>query len=86
MPFSTYIAEKLANFDKRTRMIAKKRINDIIFELEMGDHSSQSSLHHVSNSMHGWSRDIHGNAANPCSPVSWFQLTEIFLICKGQCH
>ena len=37
MPFSTYIAEKLANFDKRTRIIAKKRINDIIFELEMGE-------------------------------------------------
>ena len=51
--FSMYIAEKLANFDRRTRMIAEKRINDIIFELEMGDHSSQSSLHHVSNSMQG---------------------------------
>ena len=51
--FSMYITKKLANFDRRTRMFAEKKINDIMFELEMGDHSSQSSLHYVSNSMQG---------------------------------
>ena len=37
--FSLYVAEKLANFDKRTRIIAEKRISDILFELELGGHS-----------------------------------------------
>lgn len=35
-PFSLYIAEKLSGFDKCSRMIAEKRISDIIFEMEMG--------------------------------------------------
>ena len=45
-PFSLYIAEKLGGFNKRSRMIAEKRICDIIFEIEMGamgnDQQSQS--------------------------------------------
>ena len=56
--FSMYIAEKLANFDGRTRMIAEKRISDILFELELGEHSqspayplqpSQASMQYSSN-------------------------------------
>ena len=39
--FSKYVSEKLANFDRRTRLIAEKRISDILFELEMNDQSHQ---------------------------------------------
>ena len=39
--FSIYIAEKLSQFDRRTRTIAEKRISDIIFYLEMNDQSDQ---------------------------------------------
>ena len=39
--FSKYVSEKLASFDKRTRLIAEKRISDILFELEMNDQSHQ---------------------------------------------
>lgn len=50
--FSLYIAEKLASFDRRTRLVAEKRINDIIFELEMGDHSKSPAFsRHTGNSM-----------------------------------
>lgn len=43
--FSLYVAERLRNFDRRTRMIAEKRINDILFELEMSneDHEFQQN-------------------------------------------
>lgn len=45
--FSLYVAEKLASFDKRTRMVAEKRICDILFELEMGGQiiASSSTCH-----------------------------------------
>ena len=33
-PFSLYIAEKLSGFDKRSRMISEKHINDIILRLK----------------------------------------------------
>ena len=39
--FSKYVSEKLASFDRRTRLIAEKRISDILFELEMNDQSHQ---------------------------------------------
>ena len=35
--FSLYISEKLASLDRRTRMLAEKRISDIIFEIEMSN-------------------------------------------------
>ena len=35
--FSLCISEKLASFDRRTRMLAEKRISDIIFEIEMSN-------------------------------------------------
>ena len=44
-PFSLYIAEKLSGFDKRSRMIAEKRINDIIFEFEMGAMNNEQQIH-----------------------------------------
>lgn len=31
-----YVDEKLNKLDKRSRSVAEKRINDILFELEMG--------------------------------------------------
>ena len=56
--FSMHIAEKLASFDRRTRLIAEKRINDIIFELEMGDHSQSPAFpRHPGNSMQYSSSD-----------------------------
>ena len=33
--FATYVEENLSGLNKRQRTIAKKRINDILFELEM---------------------------------------------------
>ncbi|EDO33387.1 predicted protein [Nematostella vectensis] len=36
--FSVYISERLRKFDRRTRIIAEKRITDILFELEMETH------------------------------------------------
>jgi hypothetical protein len=33
-PFAMYVEEKLLSFDKRTRLIAEKRISDVIFDLE----------------------------------------------------
>ena len=39
-----HVAEKLLQLDRRTRTIAKKRINDIFFDIEMnGRNSFQSS-------------------------------------------
>lgn len=40
-PFSLYVAEKLSPFDRKTRMIAEKRISDVIFEFEMKENSVQ---------------------------------------------
>ena len=34
-PFALYIGEKLANLDKRNRMIAEKKITDVIYEIEI---------------------------------------------------
>ena len=40
-PFSLYVAEKLSQFDRVTRMVAEKRITDILFELEMKENTLQ---------------------------------------------
>ena len=40
-PFSLYVAEKLSQFDRVTRMVAEKRISDILFELEMKENTLQ---------------------------------------------
>ena len=39
--FSKYVSEKLASFDRRTRLIAEMRISDILRELEKNDQSHQ---------------------------------------------
>ena len=39
--FSLSVAEKLSKFDRMTRMVAEKRISDVLFELEMKENSSQ---------------------------------------------
>ena len=44
--FSMHIAQKLAQFDRRKRAIVEKRINDIIFELEMSESLPQSTMNH----------------------------------------
>lgn len=41
-PFSLYVAEKLSHLDRRNRMIAEKRISDILFEIEMNAEQSGS--------------------------------------------
>ena len=33
-PFVLYVSEQLKNLDKRWRLLAEKRINDILFELQ----------------------------------------------------
>ena len=35
LAFASYIEEKLSGFNKRQRIIAEKRINDVLFEIEM---------------------------------------------------
>ena len=42
--FSKYVSEKLAIFDRRSRMIAEKRIKDILFEIEMNSHNTMSQV------------------------------------------
>ena len=39
--FSHYVSEKLQKFDRRTRVIAEKRITDILFDLEIDGASKQ---------------------------------------------
>ena len=33
--FATYVGEKLSGLNKRQKIIAKKRVNDVLFKLEM---------------------------------------------------
>ena len=42
--FSKYVSEKLATFDKRSRMIAEKRISDVLFEIEMNSHNTMNQV------------------------------------------
>ena len=42
--FSKYVSEKLETFDRRSRMIAEKRISDILFEIEMNSHDTTSQV------------------------------------------
>ena len=42
--FSKYVDEKLATFDKPTRMIAEKRINDLLFEIELNAYGVEQGL------------------------------------------
>ena len=42
--FSKYVSEKLETFDRRSRMIAEKRIRDILFEIEMNSHDTTSQV------------------------------------------
>jgi len=42
--FSLYVLEKLATFDRRSTMIAKTRIRDILFEIEMNSHNTMSQV------------------------------------------
>lgn len=41
--FASYIAQKLALFDKRTRAIAEKQITDVIFDLEINGYYNTSN-------------------------------------------
>eukprot|EP00794_Sanderia_malayensis_P009979 gene9979-11002_t len=42
--FASYIAQRLELFDKRTRVIAEKRITDVLFDLEMNDYFNNENL------------------------------------------
>ena len=39
-PFALYVAEKLSHLNKRNRMIAEKRISDILYEIELNAEQS----------------------------------------------
>lgn len=43
--FACYVDEKLSRFDKATRMLAEKRINDILFETELNAMQIQANLY-----------------------------------------
>ena len=45
--FSKYVSEKLATFDRRSRMIAEKRISDTLFEIEMNSHNTMTFCWHI---------------------------------------
>ena len=47
-PFCQYVSEKLEQFDRRTRMIAEKRITDLLFELEINQPFSNPNTSFVS--------------------------------------
>ena len=42
--FSKCVSEKLVTFDQMSRMIAEKRISDILFEIEMKSHNTMSQV------------------------------------------
>ena len=59
--FGRFVAEKLMSFDRHTKLMAEKRITELLFELEMGmlteshsewdfNHVTSSPDHHTSNS------------------------------------
>ena len=61
-----HVAEKLLQFDRRTRKIAEKRINDIFFDIEMnGRNSFQSSgqsMHPISPDTSEFNPTLYRNA------------------------
>lgn len=62
--FSLYISEKLASFDRRTRIIAEKRISDIIFDIEMSNDQAWQenwSSHHTTQSTEGCLTLLHNS-------------------------
>ena len=60
--FSKYVSEKLETFDRRSRMIAEKRISDILFEIEMNSHDTTSQAQeHVPQ----------GHSAGTCMSLLW---------------
>ena len=62
--FSVYILEKLAFFDRRTRMLAEKRISDIIFEIEMSNYQALQqnwNSDHVTQNTGGYMDMLHNS-------------------------
>ena len=58
---SMYIAQKLAQFDRRKRAIAENRINDVIFESEMSESLPQNSTNHYEGLQYNWNVAIPSN-------------------------
>jgi len=42
-PFALYVSNQLKDLDPRQRLIAEKRINDVIFEIKMQDFNTGAS-------------------------------------------
>ena len=61
--FSLYMAEKLSQFDKRTRSIAEKRIMDISFEYELGGGVNNGGFQLMAghNNYQGYAAMLQGN-------------------------
>ena len=61
--FSLYVAEKLSQFDKRTRSIAEKRIMDILFEYELGGGVNNGGFQLMAshNNYQGYTAMLQGN-------------------------
>ena len=59
--FSLYVAEKLQKFDRKTRMVAEKRITDILFDLEVNVASNQILSQNINAMNNEFSGDITGN-------------------------
>ena len=57
-PFALYVSEQLKNLDKRRRLLAEKRINDILFELRFEEFGALSGGVHF-NQYFAHSQPIH---------------------------
>lgn len=52
-PFASYVSEQLKTLDKRRRLLAEKKINDILFELQFEQLEAQSGGFRFTQSMTG---------------------------------
>ena len=51
-PFASYVSEQLKTLDKRRRLLAEKKINDILFELQFEQLEAQSGGFRFANQQH----------------------------------
>ena len=71
-PFALYVSEQLKNLDKRRRLLAEKRINDILFELRFEEFGAPGGGRHF-NQHFAHSQPIHSLHIVPVQPSSSYE-------------
>ena len=71
-PFALYVSEQLKNLDKRRRLLAEKRINDILFELRFEEFGTPGGGMHF-NQHFAHSQPIHSMHNVPVQPSSSYE-------------